>query len=330
MIHAMTTLCFAQIALISGVTLGQSTSGPFFVKNEVARVGVETSLRADPPSSPLGRMFTASSRGRSIANGPTFYSRILLDKANHAYLGYELLIEQQQPGEYLATFGKLGVTPLDLAAGTFPTPPPSSANSQTPINLAWTMLSLPGIPEPRVIHDGDTISIVLFVEVATGAKLIEDIRINPPQPAPGFVPQVPTVSGSARDFLVADAELQILQPRITLNRSLQATRGPGFRNVHGTLVWLYLPEHGRFILSLVPRAALGFKKAGVVRGGVIAFTQGNDSIKLECMSPVATGDAAYNLYVLHDEDWEPTAERQKHLPVLGTVGVAELAALKQK
>ena len=221
-------------------------------------------------------MFTASSRGRSITNGPTFYSRILLDKSNHAYLGYELLIEQQQPGTYLATFGKLGVTPLDLAAGTFPMPPASSADLPWSINLAWTMLSLPGIPEPRVIHDGETISIVL-VEVTKGEKLLEDIRINPPRPASGFVPQIPTVSGTARDFLAADAELEIVQPRITLNRSLQATSGPGFRSAHGALVWLYLPELGRFILSLVPRAPLGFKKAGEVRGGVVAFTLGNDS-----------------------------------------------------
>jgi hypothetical protein len=325
----MRTLCFALIGSISALVSGQSTSGPFFVKNEVGRVGVETSLRADPPASPLGRMFTASSRGRSITNGPTFYSRILLDKANHAYLGYELLIEQQGQGSYLVTFGKSGVTPLDLAAGTFPTTPPGLVDSQSSINLAWTMLSLPSIPEPRVVHDGDSMSIVLFVDVATGDKLIEDIRINPPSPASAFVAQVPTVPGTARDFLVGDAELQIVQPRITLNRSLQATTGPGFRNVHGTLVWLYLPDHGRFVLSLVPRAALGFKKAGEVRGGVITFILGNESIRLECMSSIATGEAPYNLYILHDEDWEPIAERQKHWPALGTVSVAELAALKQ-
>src|SRR4051794_10016643 len=106
--------------------LAQSTSGPFFTRNEVGRIGVETFLRTNPPSSPLIRIFTASSRGRSITNGPTFYSRILLDKATHTYTGYELLLERQQPGKYRATFGKLGVTPLDLAAGTLPADPQSS------------------------------------------------------------------------------------------------------------------------------------------------------------------------------------------------------------
>jgi hypothetical protein len=323
------TLCFGLIAFISANALGQSTAGPFFVKNEVGRVGVETSLRADPPSSPLGRIFAASSRGRSITNGPTFYSRILLDKANHAYLGYELLIEQQQQGKYLATFGKLGVTPLDLAAGSIQTRPQSAVDVQSSINLEWKMLSLPAIPEPRIIHDGDTISIELFVDVATGDKLIEDIRINPPRSGSSFVPPVPTVSGTARDFSAADAELQIIQARVTLNRALQVSSGLALRNVHGTLVWLYLPDHGRYVLSLVPRAGLGFKKAGEVRGGVITFTLDNDSIKLECMSAIANGDDPYNLYILHDKDWEPTAEKLKDLPAVGTVGAAELAVLKR-
>jgi hypothetical protein len=181
----------------------------------------------------------------------------------------------------------------------------------------------------RVIEEGDTISIVLFVESATGAKLIDDIRINPSRPAvPNNVPQIPTVSGMARDFLISDAELEIVQPRITVDRSVQSTRGPGLRNVHGALVWLYLPEHGRFILSLLPRPTLGFRRAGEIRGGVNAFTVGGNSIKLECMNPIAPGDAAYNLYVLHDPNWEPTAENQKHLPALGTVSAAELVALR--
>ncbi|HYI93769.1 MAG TPA: hypothetical protein VEX68_09520 [Bryobacteraceae bacterium] len=327
MIHVGKGPWFLPIALIASFALGQSTSGPFLVNKGVSRVSVVASLRADPPLSPLGRIFTASSRGRSITNGPTFHSRILLDTAKNTYLGYELLLEQQQPGEYLATFGKLGVSPLDLAAGTLPL---SSPHGQSLVKLVWTMLSLPEIPEPRVVHDGDIISIVLFKDVETGARLIEDIRISATRPPSAFIPQIPSVSGNARDFMVGDAALQILQPRITLNRSLQATSGPGFRNVLGPLVWLYLPEHGRFILSLASRAPLGFKNAGEVRGGVITFTLGKDSIKLECMSPIATGDAAYNLYVLHEEDWEPTADSQKHLPALGTVSAAELAALQQK
>ena len=275
-------------------------------------------------------MYSGSSRHRGITHGPTFYSRILLDKANHAYLGYELLLEPQQTGKYRATFGRLGVTPLDLAAGSCPHLPFDSTDPQSPIDLAWTMLPLAALPEPRVVEEGETISIVLLVEGATGAKLIDDIRINPPRPAAtNNVPQIPTVSGMARDFLISDAELAIVQPRITLDCSVQSTMGariaecawrPGVALPSRT--W---PFHS--VLASTPDAR--FQESGRDRWWRHRLsTVGGNSIKLECMNPIAPGDAAYNVYVLHDPNWEPTAENQKHLPALGTVSAAELVALR--
>jgi hypothetical protein len=64
-----------------------------------------------------------------------------------------------------------------------------------------------------------------------------------------------------------------------------------------------------------------------VRAGTVAFTLGNDSIKLECQRPIA-GSAPYNLYVLRDPQWEPTSQAQKGQFAIGTVGVDELIALK--
>jgi hypothetical protein len=141
-IYKVTALCFIEAALVTAFAQGQPTSNPFLVRKEMGLVRVESSLRADPPSSSVIGMYAGSSRHRGITHGPTFYTRILLDKANHAYLGYELLLEPQQPGKYLATFGKLGVTPLDLAAGSLPTPAPDSADPQSSIDLAWTMIPL--------------------------------------------------------------------------------------------------------------------------------------------------------------------------------------------
>jgi hypothetical protein len=288
------------------------------------RGSIEIVLRTDPPSSALTQRFIPGTpRVRNIPNG-RFYSRIMLDSGGRMYLGYELLLEQQQSGVYLATFGKLGLTPLDLSAGMR-----WSAR-------AWTNQPIPAIPEPREIHDGETVSIDLFIDAASGEKLIDDIRIDPPrppvihfQPPPRAVRPIPTVSGTARDFSSADAELQILAAReIALNGTVQAPLVPP--SVRGALVWLYLPEHGRYILSLAPRVDLGFRKAGEVRGGTIVFTLGKDSIKLECSSEIATGGAPYNLYVLHDAEWEPTSDRQKDRPTAGTVGADELAALKRR
>lgn len=317
------------LAMLAGIAWSQSASGTLGSR-AASRIAVEPSLRADPPSAPLAAKFTATARIREMLDGRTFYTRILLDRVQHVYLGYELLLEQQPSGGYLATFGKLGVTTLDISSSglaRFPRDPLAA----TPVRAAWTMLPLPAIPEPRAIAEGGSISLDLLVDAATGAKLIDDIHLVLLHPLSRPVPQPPTVSGAARDFTAADAELQLLQPRLTLNGEAQTASGPAsVRNVRGALVWLYFPDHGRYILSLVPRAELGFRKAGEVRGGILSFTLDDDSIRLQCMSAIATGYAPYNLYVLHDADWQPLSERQKDWPASGSISADELAALRRK
>lgn len=272
------------------------------------------------------RRFSPSLRSQTIANGPAFFSRMFVDQARHVYLGYELLLERKENGTFLATVGKLGVTPMDLAA---------SLSARFPINLEWTLLPLPEIPEPHLFHEGETISIDLFLDPSTGDKLIDDIRINPPlatspfRPVPPALRPVPTVSGDARDFSAADAEMQIVQIRsISLNGTIQAA--PVVRSVRGPLVWIYVPDHGRYILSLVPRPGLDFTKTGELRGGAISFTIGQDAINLECNVPIAAGDAAYNLWVMHDAEWEPISTAQKDRSTIGSVSAGELAALQRK
>jgi hypothetical protein len=216
------------------------------------RIDVKSTLRADPPSFPLLMRFNVLiPRATTNQNGPTFFSRTLLDNLNHAYFGYELFLEPRQPGTYLATFGKLGVTPLNLAGnGNLQ----RSINADGSANLDWTLLPLPEIPNPRLIQDGDSLSIVLFIDPSTGGKLIDDISISPPLRVSRFqqvtisAPPAPTVSGPARDFSTADAELQIGAPRaVTLNGLHLGSIA--LRNVRGPLVWLYLPDLGRYVFS---------------------------------------------------------------------------------
>jgi hypothetical protein len=317
----------------SGASSSMSGSGA--IPGRPVGIGnLQVTFRTDPPSTMPQRRFNSSYRGRN-SPGESFFSRAFTDASNHVYFGYELILEEQSPGTYLATFGKLGLTAMEAAAGT------GSSWKE------WSMQVVP-VPEPKVVHQGDTITIKLMTDASTGAKMFDDIQIQvfsqrlPPgvsgRVAGGVLPALaanvnrpaPTVAGPARDFSADDAELQIVQPRVTLNGSIQNPVEARLGNARGSLVWFYLPNHGRYVLSLGPRPDLDFKKAGEVRGGVITFTLGDDSIKLECTTPVATGDAPYNLYVLRDPEWEPTAQAQKGQSAVGTVAAGELLSLKRK
>ena len=65
--------------------------------------------------------------------------------------------------------------------------------------------------------------------------------------------------------------------------------------VSGTVVWLYLPGHGRFVVSLFPNEKLGFQKNGVTSADTLTFREGATEYRVECASAIAPGSGPYNL-----------------------------------
>ncbi len=350
---------FAQV-IVGGVS-GSSTSGGISTISgsgaiAVAGVGVlnggrpvgtgslQVNLRGDPQSFRRAGLST-SYRGRSV-HGTSYFTRTILDNFSREYFGYEVLLEEQQPGTYRATFGPLGVTSMEMAS--------MDASSKP-----WS-LRTPALPQSKIVHDGDVMSVDLIVDAATGEKLIEDITVQPFSqqvmapgviagrtgafnlPGPTGARAVPTVEGPARDFSAGDAEMRLTQPRLTINgveESFTSQSQPGLprlsgiplnRNASGSLVWFYIPGKGRYILSLVARPELDFKQAGELRGGLIKFTLDGDTFSVECPIEIAEGHAPYNLYVLRDALYEPTSQRQKGQFAVGSVGVEELVMLKRQ
>jgi len=224
---------------------------------------------------------------------------------------------------------------------------------------AWKKLAIAAVPPARAVQIGDTVAIEVWSDSAAGLKLTDLLRIdrlaqpfsqtsisqmqafsairnNPGGPnfsGPNFggpnSRPIPTVSGAARAYSPEDAELHLSQVRIAVNDEIQGAPGHSV-NATGPLVWFYLPNRGRYILSLAPHPELGFVQAGEVRGGAITFTEGKDKFLLESPVPAATGSAAYFLYVLHDPDWEPTARNQADRPQFGSVAPRELVLLQKK
>jgi hypothetical protein len=158
---------------------------------QITMVAALPTLRANPATSGLAQKFSAGGSGSGNPNGGSSLRRYFVNSANHVYFGYELLLEEKQKGTYLATFVKLSLTPRELSTGKLLGITGTLAELGT-----WTNQPLPAIPPPRVVHDGDTISIDLFVDPATAAKLIDDIRLQaqtvrvplpPPPPPPPHV-----------------------------------------------------------------------------------------------------------------------------------------------
>jgi hypothetical protein len=141
-------------------------------------------------------------------------------------------------------------------------------------------------------------------------------------------PPTPTITGAPRAFSAADGERKISQIRVSVNGGPDSAL-TGLGTAHGNLVWIYVPGRGRYILSLTPRPALGFSRASEVRGGYLTVTVDGVALSVTSTGPIAPGSAPYVIYALHDNDFAPTASRQRELVLAGSVGKGEIALLRR-
>ena len=272
----------AQSVRIDGGVVSRNTFGFYW----------ET--RLEPPTPGLGDAFSTRT-----SDGPGAIHRIMIDRARRVYFGYDVVVEPlPEANTYRVTFQQLVATPE--FAQRFPE-----------IASGWTRLPAPAFPKAQTIRSGNVLALNLLANSATGQKIVDYVTVQEPTLRfDGFriipVREFAFAPGPPRDFRVDDGELRIESPRLTVNGTLDDSSVRREDTVAGAVVWLYVGNRGRYYLSLLPRPELGFRKAGEVRGSSLSFTIGNDTFTLSAAGRIAPGQAAFNLYVLHDPAWRPT------------------------
>jgi hypothetical protein len=264
----------------------------------------------NPPTPPL-----ASSFGTAYDQAfPNQVHRMLLDRARRVYFGYTVQIEpQMDPGTFQLTFQPLSLTAeLRQRLG-------DDASS-------WKALSTMRFPSPRTIRSGEVLELSLLSNDTWGQRLTEYVTVQETPRPEGFqslnrTREFTFAPGTARDFTVNDASLSLRDPRIFVNGRLDAALARSFGEETGAVVWLYIPNRGRYLLSLLPNGQSGFRRAGDVRGSSLRFTAGADVVSVTSAGPIAPGTSPYNLYVLHQPKWRPTY-RNANLEV-ATIGAAD-------
>jgi hypothetical protein len=217
----------------------------------------------------------------------------MTDSAQRKYFGYDINVE---PAAQANTY-QVTLRPLSIGAERIISKDASG----------WALLALAAYPAPHTVHGGDTIALDLFTNAVTGQKIVDYIRINDSKR------EVYTVSGSPRDFTVADAELRLMDPRLSINNKPSPATANLAGGVTGAAIWFSVPDLGRYYLSLAPRPDLGFQKAGEIRGNTLTFKIDGDTLTLDCNGRIAPGKSAYNLYVLHDAAWRPGNPEARHV-----------------
>jgi hypothetical protein len=243
--------------------------------------------------------------------------RIMLDRSRRVYFGYDVKVEPlPNTNTYRLTFGTLSMTP-EMSQRFFGAP-----------DSGWRMLPPPRFPDSRTIRGGDVLQLDLLTNSAWGQTLVDYVTVQePPRRLDSVDVSAPRefsfAPGAPRDFKADDMELRLQEPRLSINGTLQESSLRVRADVSGPIVWLYVPDRGRFLISLTPQANLGFRRAGEVRGSSLRFTLGNETFTLVSGTKIAPPQAAFNVYVLHDPKWRPTYANANLSAVM--VGAADRA-----
>jgi hypothetical protein len=201
---------------------------------------------------------------------------LINDPAHKVTFGYDLSLEPGDDGQTV----QLRVEPM------------KTSDPRSYLQPGWTLLALPKYPVIPKVRVGETVALDLLVNRVTGQRIVDYLTVARP------------TEGPAHDFTLSDVNLNLIDPRVRVNGNLVDLTAKFQGGTAGPIVWLYLPGHGRFILSLFPNDALGFHKNGVAARDTLAFREGSAEYRVTCSVPVAPGEGRYNLYVVHEPEWQ--------------------------
>ena len=237
------------------------------------------------------------------------FHRVVQDRSQRRYFAYDVLVEPKNGSQAW----QVRIEPFSLSATEL---------AEMGVDPSWTYVPLLKYPLVPDVRAGDSVAIDLLENPTTGQKVVDY-----------FVFKRSNVTAAAelsplRDLSLADVQLRLDDFRISVNGTVldASTRVGG--SISGAALWFYLPERGRFVMSLVPNAKLGFRRAGEVTSGSLSFTDGNNRYNIQSTSRIAPAGGRFNLYVLHDPEWRPAGDESNSPIIVGAADRAEWLTAK--
>jgi hypothetical protein len=229
------------------------------------------------PARPKGQSVNIGGGG---FNDSVTQHRILMDDNQKRFFGYDLQVGVLGGGRFQLSFKPLTTVmirkTLDLDK--------------------WTEISLSSVPSSMQLNDGDTVALDLLINPGSGEKIVEYITVSAP-PGPG---------SSARDLQMGDIQMSLANPQLHINgRSWEWNRGDAHGYASGAVLWVHVPDRGRFLISFQPHADLGFRPAGEVNGSQVKFVWNGETYELKGSERILPADGAWNIYVYQDRGYQP-------------------------
>ena len=262
-------------------------------------IEVQMTARIEPGSARVPSGVRAIHVGR--------FHRVVQDRSQRRYFAYDVLVEPKNGSRAF----QVRIEPFSLSATDL---------AEMHVDPSWTYVPLLKYPLVPDVRAGDSVAIDLLENPTTGQKVVDYFVFKRSNAVAATSP--------VQDLSLADVELRLDDFRISVNRTVldASTRVGG--SISGAALWFYLPERGRFVMSLLPNPKLGFRRAGEVTNALLSFTVGSDRYDIKSTSRIVPAGGRFNLYILHDPGWRPTGEEANSPIVVGAADRVESLVAK--
>jgi hypothetical protein len=250
-------------------------------------------FRSETPgtkNTPDSNSLAALLYSQAFAGNNRIIHRVLTDAQNNVVFGYDLWVN----ADPIVKKFSVVVLPADEAfRRTF-------LKDFTPTRANASFATFPKSTSPQMLDDGDAVSLDLLVNNESGVKIVDVVSVTFDR----STLRESNLDSAPKDFTLDAVALSMKNYSLTINGNL-AAKSKSKIGAEGALLWLYVPERGRFIFSLVPREGYNFAKIAVLDGNRIEFTVNREHYEWLSSDSILPNGGTWNLWVLHDTDYVP-------------------------
>ena len=259
-------------------------------------------FRSETPGSkdlPDTRSLAALLYAQAFAGENRIIHRVITDAQQNVVFGYDLWVSADPVTKKFS----LAVLPADEAFRR------SFLKDFTPPRLNSAFATFPKSTTPQTLDDGDAVSLELLVNAESGVKIIDVVSVTFDR----STLRESHLESAPKDFTLDAVALGVKNYSLLINGNL-VSKSKSSIGCTGALLWLYVPERGRFIFSLVPREGYDFEKVAVLDENKIEFTVNGERYEWVSSSSILPNGGTWNLWVLHDTGYVPLFGSQATIP----------------
>jgi len=242
-------------------------------------------FRSEVPSSRNSSTLAALLYAQAFAGENRIIHRVLTDAEQNVVFGYDLWVS----ADPITKKFSVAVLPADEAF---------RRSFLKGFNGAFA--TFPKSTTPQTLDDGDAVSLELLVNHESGAKIVDVVSVTFDR----TTLRESNLESAPKDFTLDAVALAVKNYSLLINGN-EVSKSKSSIGCSGALLWLYIPERGRFIFSLVPREGYDFEKIAVLDENKIAFTIDGERYEWVSGTSILPSGGTWNLWVLRDTKYTP-------------------------